>query len=95
MHSCTNFSARRSLFIWWLELDVTPVTIDGPTTGNIEFSHKSYSPVVVVPIDSNLADVFFLEPFVKPFVKPSTKFLAGLLTVLPIEPLIKLCIVLT
>ena len=91
MHNCTNFSARRSLFIWWLELEVTPVTIDGPTTGNIEFSHKSYSPVVVVPIDSNLADVFFLEPF----VKPSTKFLAGLLTVLPIEPLIKLCIVLT
>ena len=80
MHSCTNFSARRSLFIWWLELDVTPVTIDGPTAGNIEFSHKSYSPVAVVPIDPNLADVLFVEP--------STKFLAGLLTVL----LIELCI---
>ena len=87
MHSCSNFSARLSLFIWWLELDVTPVTIDGPTAGNVEFSHKSYSPVVVVPIDSKLADVLFIEPF----AKPSTKFLAGLLTVL----LIELCIVLT
>ena len=48
MHSCINFSAKRSLSIWWLELDVTPVTIDGPTVGNIEFSHKSYSPVVAV-----------------------------------------------
>jgi hypothetical protein len=82
VHSCTNFSARRSLFIWWLELDVTPVTIDGPTAGNIEFSHKSYNPVDVVPIDPNLADVLFVEP--------SIKFLAGLLTVL----LIELCIVL-
>ena len=87
MHSCSNFSARRSLFIWWLELDVTPVTIDGPTAGNVEFSHKSYSPVAVVAIDPNLADVLF----VKPFVKPSSKFLAGLLAVL----LIELCIVLT
>ena len=48
MHSCSSFSARRSLSIWWLELEVTPVTIDGPTVGNIEFSHKSYSPVVAV-----------------------------------------------
>jgi hypothetical protein len=87
MHSCTNFSVRRSLFIWWLELDVTPSTIDGPTAGNIEFSHKSYSPVAVVLTDPKLADVLF----VKPFVKSSTKFLAGLLTVL----LIELCIVLT
>ena len=83
MHSCTNFPARRSLFIWWLELDVTLVTIDGPTAGNIEFSHKSYSPVAVVPIAPNLADVLFVEPF--------TKFLSGLLTLL----LIDLCIVLT
>ena len=87
MHSCTNFSARRSLFIWWLKLDVTSITIDGPTAGNIEFSHKSYSPVAVVAIAPNLADVLF----VKPFVKPSSKFLAGLLTVF----LIELCIVLT
>ena len=87
MHSCTNFSARRSLFIWRLKLDVTPMTIDGLTAGNIEFSHKSYSPVVVVAIDPNLADVLF----VKPFVKPSSKFLAGLLAAL----LIELCIVLT
>ena len=86
MHSCTNFSARRSLFIWWLELDITPVTIDGPTAGNIEFSHKSYSPVVVVTIDPNLTDVLFVEPF----AKPSTKFLAGLLTVLLIELFIAL-----
>jgi hypothetical protein len=63
------------------------VTIDGPTAGNIEFSHKSYSPVVVISIAPNLADVFFVEPF----IKPSTKFLAGRLTVL----LIELCIVLT
>lgn len=48
MQSCINFSAKRSLSIWWLELEVTPVTIDGPTAGNIEFSHKSYSPVVSV-----------------------------------------------
>lgn len=48
MHSCINFSARRSLSIWWLELEVTPVTIDGLTVGNIEFSHKSYNPVAVV-----------------------------------------------
>ena len=48
MQSCINFSAMRSLSIWWLELEVTPVTIDGPTVGNIEFSHKSYSPVVAV-----------------------------------------------
>ena len=54
MLSSINFSARRSLFIWWLELEVTPVTIDGPTAGNIEFSHKSYSPVVAVP-DTSLA----------------------------------------
>ena len=50
MQSCISFSARRSLFIWWLELEVTPVTIDGLTAGNIEFSHKSYSPIVAVPI---------------------------------------------
>ncbi len=50
MQSCINFSARRSLSIWWLELEVTPVTIDGPTVGNIEFSHKSYNPAVVVPV---------------------------------------------
>jgi len=61
MQSCINFSARRSLFIWWLELEITPVTIDGPTAGNIEFSHKSYNPVVEVlivaaPVGANLAD---------------------------------------
>jgi hypothetical protein len=83
MLSSISFSARRSLFIWWLELDVTPATIDGPTAGNIEFSHKSYSPVVAVPIDPNFSEVVFVEP--------PAKFLDRLLTVLPI----KLCIVLT
>ena len=83
MLSSISFSARRSLFIWWLELDVTPATIDGPAAGNIEFSHKSYSPVVAVPTDSNFAEVVFVEP--------RAKFLGKLLTVLPI----KLCIVLT
>ncbi|MEZ7830396.1 MAG: hypothetical protein QMC06_02485 [Gammaproteobacteria bacterium] len=82
-----SFSAKRSLFIWWLELDITPVTIDGPTAGNIEFSHKSYNPVDVVPIDPNSADALLVEP--------PAKFLDGRLTVLLIEPLIKLCMVLT
>ena len=48
MQSCSSFSASRSLSIWWLELEVTPVTIDGPTVGNIEFSHKSYKSVLAV-----------------------------------------------
>ena len=59
MQSCINFSARRSLSIWWLELEVTPVTIDGPTVGNIEFSHKSYNPVAVV-LD---------EPLIEPLIE--------------------------
>jgi hypothetical protein len=50
--SCSSFSASRWLFIsigliWWLELDVTLVTIDGLTIGDIEFSHKSYNPAEV------------------------------------------------
>lgn len=35
---------------WWLELEVTPVTIDGPTVGNIEFSHKSYRSVLATAL---------------------------------------------
>lgn len=62
MHSCMSFSARRSLSIWWLELEVTPVTIDGPTVGNIEFSHKSYNPVDAVVVDGSLAPVVAAEP---------------------------------
>ena len=38
------------LAIWWLELEVTPVTIDGLTVGNLEFSHKSYKSVLAAPV---------------------------------------------
>lgn len=69
MHSCINFSARRSLSIWWLELEVTPVTIDGPTVGNIEFSHKSYNPVVVV-LDELLIEVCIVVTYFYKFELP-------------------------
>ncbi len=55
-----SFSARRSLSIWWLELEVTPVTIDGLTVGNIEFSHKSYNPVLADSVGANLVDDLLL-----------------------------------
>ena len=64
MHSCTNFSARRSLFIWWLKLDVTSITIDGPAAGNIEFSHKSYNPALADSAGANLVDDLLLTALV-------------------------------
>jgi len=54
----------RSLSIWWLELEVTPVTIDGPTVGNIEFSHKSYNPVAlfaVLPVGTGFSEALLLS----------------------------------
>ncbi len=45
---------------WWLELEVTPVTIDGLTVGNLEFSHKSYKSVPGVPVAGALLDNFLV-----------------------------------
>ena len=60
MQSCSSFSASRSLSIWWLELEVTPVTNDVVTVGNLEFSHKSYKSVPGVPVAGTLAEDFLI-----------------------------------
>ncbi len=71
---------------WWLELEVTPVTIDGLTVGNLESSHKSYKSVLaafaVGALLEALADILveaLVETFVETLIDDSVVTLLRLL----------------